>query len=138
MRFRIPNCHDSFEIPDEWWEASDMEGYIPKSAHYRTDQTSSMIVPIAEIEPPRRANGLWFRNRDTVVDLLQGIRYGVALPPIEVWSKGKRSTIYSVRDGFHRFYLSIAVGFTEIPLKINDFDLDEFLANEARDNQCAI
>jgi hypothetical protein len=138
MRFRIPNSHDSFEIPDEWWGASSMEGYIPDSTHYRIAQTGSIIVPITEVEPPRRIDGRWFRDRHTVVKLLQGMRNGVALPPIKVWSKGKRSALYSVKDGFHRFYLSIAVGFTEISLDINDFDLDEFLANEARDNQCAI
>lgn len=101
-------------------------------------KTGSIIVPITEVEPPHRIDGLWFRDRHTVVKLLQSIRNGVALPPIEVWSKGKRSALYTVRDGFHRFYLSIAVGFTEIPLDIDDFDLDEFFANEARGNQCAI
>ena len=109
-------------------------GYTPRTSHYRTDPTYSTIVPFNEVVPPLRdGDTIWFRNRETVVQLLSIMRDDVELPPIEVWSKGKKySGRYVVRDGFHRFYLSVAIGYTEIPVRINDFDFDEFFANEAR------
>ncbi|WP_197338870.1 hypothetical protein [Ralstonia solanacearum] len=103
-------------------------------SHYQTAEMRSTVVSIEDVEPPLRDGGkIWFRDRETVIRLLDGMRNGAELPPIEVWSKGKKnSTHHVVRDGFHRFYLSLAVGFTEIPVVIEDFDLDEFLANEAK------
>lgn len=93
-----------------------------------------MVMPIQDVEPPLRDGGkIWFRDRDTVIQILDGMRSGAELPPIQVWSREKtNSSRYIVRDGLHRFYLSIAVGFTAIPVGIDDFDLNEFFANEAR------
>ena len=59
------------------------------------------------------------------------MRRGEKLDPIEVWSREKSGTSkYCVKNGFHRFYMSIAVGYCKLPIKINDIDLEEFLAKE--------
>lgn len=50
--------HDfEFEVDDEWWRAAGMEGWIPRTRSYQTDQNgqkSVVEVSIAEIEPVRR------------------------------------------------------------------------------------
>lgn len=127
-----------FEIPDEWWEASEMSTYTPTRSHYLS-VSAHAVVSIEEIEPPLRNGGkVWFRDRDTVVQLLKGMRDCDKLPPIQVWSKEKKcSTLHVVRDGFHRFYLSIAIGYSEIPIEVQDFDLNEFLENGGKGQPCA-
>lgn len=121
-----------FEVPDEWWCSAGMSNFVPNAAHYQTELSAcSEIVPFGEIEPPLRDNGFWFRNRESVINVLIKIRSGEKLDPIEVWSRTKtNSKKYIVKDGFHRFYLSIAAGYTKLPVKINDFDLKEFLEKE--------
>jgi hypothetical protein len=129
----IKNNKDAFEVPAEWLCDAGMENFVPSSRHYRVNHARcSKIVPINEIEPPLRDNGKrWFRDREAVVYILQKIRIGEEIEPIEVWSKEKKnSTKYVVRDGFHRFYLSVALGYREIPIKLNDFDMYEFFDKE--------
>ena len=132
MQFVDKTTQLTFEIPDEWWEAGRVS-FTGIGSHYSFDQDdTNQVALIDEIEPPLRDGGLiCFRDRDSVVNLLQGICNGVPLPPIQVWSKGKKHpTRYVVRNGLHRFYLSIAMGHTAIPIQIDDFDFDEFFANE--------
>lgn len=133
MQFRVPRHDLVFDVPDEWWEATTSATGIPMASHYRA-AGDSVVVSIQDVEPPLRDGGkIWFRDRDTVVRLLDGMRSGAELPPIQVWSKEKKnSSHHIVRDGLHRFYLSLAMGFTEIPVVIEDFDLNEFFANEAK------
>lgn len=134
MRFNIPGSTATFDIPDQWWEASGMQGYSPNAVHYRTTPAWPTVIAIRALEPPVRDGGVvWFRDQETVVQILHAMRDGDELPPIMVWSREKTASArYKVRDGLHRFYLSVALGFTRIPIKIEDFDLDEFLENEAR------
>jgi hypothetical protein len=133
MECRIPNGFVSLEVPNDWWVAAGMDSFVPSSDHYpATKSPGSDIVGIEEVEPPSRANGeLWFRNRESVVEVLARIRAGEKQEPIAVWSREKTGTKkYIVRDGFHRFYLSIAVGYCKVPIKVDDFDLNEFLEKE--------
>ena len=116
-----------------WWTIAGMEQFVRNSDSYRTEQSCNYeVVRITEVQPPLRKDGeLWFRNRNSVIEVLTCMRTGVPLEPIEVWSREKtRSTKYIVRDGFHRFYLSVVVGYPRLPIRINDFDLAEFLEKE--------
>ena len=133
MQFRVPRHDLVVDVPEEWWKATTSSIGISMGPHYCA-AGDSIVVPIQDVEPPLRDGGkIWFRNRDSVVQILDGMRSGEELPPIQVWSREKtNSSRYIVRDGLHRFYLSIAVGFTAIPVVIDDFDLNEFLANEAK------
>ncbi len=61
MRFNLPADAGSFEIPDDWWRFAEMErfqpspgGYYPYRARPENDVD---VVPIADIEPPRRSPG---------------------------------------------------------------------------------
>ena len=132
MKFKVPEHELTFEIPDDWWESANLAGYSSKSSHYNTDLTYIEIVAIKDITPPLRDGGLvWFRDRETVVRLLYEIKNNKAIEPIEVWNKEKSNLDkYIVYDGFHRFYLSIAMGYTKIPIR-EKFDFDAFFSNEA-------
>lgn len=135
MKIILPNSIHALELPDEWLRDSAMSSFVPNSRYYAVNLSAcTRVVPIGQIEPPKRDNGkLWFRNRDSVIALLTRMRDGNEIDPIEVWSKEKKtSPLFIVRDGFHRFYLSAALGYSEIPIKINDFDMYEFFAQEQR------
>ncbi len=109
-----------------------MENFVPSSDHYTTKQSScSEIVAVEEVEPPLREKG--FRNRQSVIEVLTQMRTGEELDPIEVLSREKtRTEKYRVKNGFHRFYLSIAIGYPKLPIMVNDFDLAEFLEKERK------
>jgi len=132
MRYVIPGTKTEFEIPDEWLRSAGMEHFVPNAEHYYTDlRACSDVVLLEEIEPPLRTGEFWFRNRESVVEVFNKMRAGENLEPIEVWSRHKKNSAkLIVRDGFHRFYLSIAAGYQRIPVRINDFDIKEFLERE--------
>lgn len=141
MKFTVPDSIDSFEIPDEWWQAGNIGKQHLMSTHFEVEISPEIFnIPISSLIPPKRDNGMaMFPDGDRVINLLNGMRNGDSIPPIMLWSKKKmNSESYMIRDGMHRFYLSIALGFTEIPALIDDNDNDEFLAKEAADNEIYI
>jgi hypothetical protein len=129
LEYVVPGTEMRFEVPYEWWKCAGMIGLNVGAEHYHTDlSVCSEIVFIEDVEPPKRYNGFWFRNRDSVIEVLCKMRSGEILEPIEVYSKSKTNTNkFTVKDGFHRFYLSVAVGYKKIPVKVNDFEMKEFL-----------
>jgi hypothetical protein len=128
VKFEVPQKNLIFDIPDDWWESAGMVGYATKLSHYSTDPKYEIVV-IEDIEPPVRDIGL--RNEETVIKMLRGMRNNEEFPPIEVNKEKNPSGKYIVYDGYHRFYLSIAMGYTKIPIK-EKFDLKAFF--EAEDN----
>lgn len=135
MNCRVPNSSVEFEVPDDCWTSAGMENFVPSSDHYTTKQSSySEIVAVEDVEPPFRENRqLWFRGRESVIAVLTMMRTGEELDPIEVWSREKtRTEKYRVKHGFHRFYLSIAIGYPKLPIKVTEFVLAEFLEKERK------
>ena len=132
MKWKVPNSEVEFEVPDDWWTSAGMENFVPSSDYYPTKKSScSEIVAVEEVDPPLREKG--FRNRESVVEVLIKMRTGEELEPIEVRSREKTGTEkYRVKNGFHRLYLSIAIGYPKLPIKVNDFDLVEFLEKERK------
>ena len=60
MQFRTP-AGMSFEIPDEWWACADMNKFSKGENQSYSCWPGSQkvdIVPLAEIEPPQRGNGI--------------------------------------------------------------------------------
>ncbi len=137
MKFIVPHTEYEFSIPDEWWIESGMNNFSQKEDHYISGSNNKVkIISIEEIKPPLRTNNaFWFRNKESIVPVLKSIANREALDPITVWSKEKTKTDrYIVKDGFHKFYASVAAGFSKIPININDFDLKEFIKNERNQN----
>ena len=87
-----------------------------------------MLVPLQTILPPPRFPTTpkdWHGfERTRLVSLLKGIATGAEIEPVpllelpqdDVWRMPYR---YRVRDGFHRFYASIATGFECLPAEIS-------------------
>jgi hypothetical protein len=129
MRFPMPNYPCEFEIPNEWWAEAGMVGFSPSnSASADRSSTAAMLVPLQTILPPPRfptAPKDWHGfERARLVSLLKGIATGVEIEPVpllklpqdDVWRMPYR---YRMRDGFHRFYVSIAAGFECLPAVIS-------------------
>lgn len=118
MDFFAPNGR-RFDIPDEWWIEAGMQDWNRNGRnHYLpTKGTDYELIDIRKIELPYRSEGTPLLGRERLVSVLRGFRLiGQRLPP--VWVSGPWpdcSVPYKLRDGFHRFYASVAVGFSMVP-----------------------
>lgn len=115
-----------FKIADEWLSETSAVGFMPPTSSYPTKpELSSKIIEIGNIRPPTRSRGKpWFK-KDRMIRIVRGLVDGNALPPIEVHVPPNLiGYSFVVKDGFHRFYGSIALGFSEIPIEeIEYFDI---------------
>src|SRR5215471_14176098 len=122
---RLSHGDFEFDLEDEWWKAAGMKHWKPAGQAYRPNVADVLLVRIADIAPvPRNLSHGVFNNdaetglyaRDRVISILTGFRQQRALPPVEV-QKAADGAMYPYRltHGAHRFYLSIAAGFTHIP-----------------------
>ena len=115
-----------FDLPDEWWAAAGMDGFVTyRTAYRRSAARRSMILRIDEIAVPPRGPGVPDFERERMISVLDTIRCDGPLPPIEV-VKAISDLYYNHRlyHGRHRLAASIAVGFTLVPAVVVR-DLDE-------------
>jgi hypothetical protein len=97
------------------------DGWRAKSASYQCEHYQHLPtfeVELSSIEPPRRSamEGPHF-DVARLRRLAQGIILGSPIPPIEVTPKrADRAYAHRVRNGFHRYYLCMSLGFTKIPV----------------------
>lgn len=115
MRF----CHADFSfcVPDSWWCKAEMEEFEPRTPHYRTDDPNALCISVGEVKPVRRelAYGV-FHNERTVLSIFRGFVENSAIPPVEIVKLPEGSDYpYQLRNGAHRFYCSVAVGFSHVP-----------------------
>jgi hypothetical protein len=91
------------------------------------------VVEIALIDPPVRAATVPnFDKPDpdrpgTVrsASILSALRDGVPLPPVTLFQRAGE-TRYELRDGFHRFYLCAALGYTHVAAVVTDWKPGEY------------
>lgn len=115
MLFVVPRLESQFEIPDDWWEFCGMRSFKPQSAYYPYDPQaeSAEVLSLQEVEPPQRNPGVaLFKKYKLVPVLLAFTSPECALPPIHAV---KTSGGYAVRNGVHRYYASVAVGYSSVP-----------------------
>ena len=124
MRFPYPVFPAEFEIPDDWWREAGMAGFTPAGPSYLSSGQAVPIIQLREIEPPFRypEHPKDFRgfDRSRLVRLLSGFVTGAAIEPVplRVLPETEFSHApfrYRVRDGYHRFYASVAAGYTCLP-----------------------
>ena len=82
MRFSFPRFPAEFEIPDEWWSKSGMDGFTPSNRGYRSTATAT-LVPLRDIEPPFRSlecplDFCGF-DRERLISVLKGIATGAEI-----------------------------------------------------------
>jgi ParB-like chromosome segregation protein Spo0J len=120
-----------FDLPDEWWEAAGMVGFVTSRTAYRRNAVRrTMILRIDEIAVPQRGAGVPDLERDRMVSVLDAIRHDRTLPPIEVVEAISNLYGHRLYHGRHRLAASIAVGFSLVPAVIVR-DLDEIKSAEA-------
>ena len=129
--------HDlSFEVSDEWWAEAGMPSFVPSSQSYLVDVQkfpNCCYVRIDDVVPVKRQlshvifnddqdTGLTARQR--VINILRGFVNSSMLPPVEIVKLSAPSSHpYKLTHGAHRFYLSLAAGFTHVPA-IEGFSFD--------------
>jgi len=125
MLYRVPHEDIEFEIPDDWWELAGAIGFTPSQkafAAFSDAQWPTTLVPIKDVAAPRRNPGVEGLLKERTVSILRAFVTGAELPPVEV---EPGSLAFRVRDGFHRYYLSIAAGFCMLPVSIRpSFDFN--------------
>ena len=125
MRFLLHYAPVEFEIPDEWWLATRAEGFRLCSQTYRPvpdADSPAIVVPISHVAPPTRDPGVTWFHRDRMIPILRGLIVGDSLLPIEAHVPPAMAEFqYAVRNGFHRFYVSAALGFSHVPLAVLPF-----------------
>jgi hypothetical protein len=121
-KFIVPGSSIEFEIPDDWWQFCDMENFRPATAFYLYSQRDVGVrtVPIAEVRPPERSAGIIGLHKNRLAPILLAFTTGrCAVPavPVRELADGDRYP-YEVLDGYHRYYASIAAGYTRLPVLI--------------------
>lgn len=99
-----------------------MQSFRPLSSAYAA--TANALFPFAKIElsniePIVRGAHIHTFVSERAMAILSAIENGDALPAVLVygWSTGRWE--YKLYDGFHRYYLLIALGFTETWVGVN-------------------
>ena len=93
-------------------------GYAHTGSHLFPVQ----VVPISRIECFARGPGVEGLNRERALAVLEALIRRIPLPPVNVYpcespgADGKRFVLY---HGYHRLHLSLAVGYTHIPVAVN-------------------
>lgn len=127
MHFRHGG-RDYEDLLDEWWNAAGMDAFQPRKGAYDSEpqhrNREVISVAIADVEPLERklSHGLFNDSsesgsaRDRVVSVLVGFRDRARIPPVELDRLETRAPYrYRLRHGAHRFYCSLAAGFTHVP-----------------------
>lgn len=108
-------------------------GHFVRAGSAPASVGEELIVEIALIDPPTRDVGVPnFDKPDPErpgvlrsASILSAMRNGVPLPPVVLFQR-KGELRYELRDGFHRFHLCAALGFTHVPAVVTDWKPGEY------------
>jgi hypothetical protein len=121
-KFIVPGSSIEFEIPDDWWQFCDMESFSPAATFYPYSQrdVGAHTVPIAEVKPPERDAGVIGFHKNRMAPILLAFtsdRCAVPAVPVRELAAGEPYR-YEVLNGYHRYYASVAAGYTRLPVII--------------------
>jgi hypothetical protein len=126
----IVTHHDlQVEVMDEWLTKSEALNFVPCCSSYVVDTQKFVnrnvcIVAIKDVAPVRRAIGIptlksddfhGLSAEDRCISLLKAMVAAKPLPPIELKPTQIGKQEFELKDGTHRLYLSLALGFTHVP-----------------------
>jgi hypothetical protein len=121
MKFITPRGDVPFCIPDDWWAFAEIADFCPLDECYiPVHADDAELIPLADIEPFQRLVGVGGFRKYKIVPVLFGMQSPEpVLPPIQLQHSGKGAAYpYQLHNGFHRYYASIAVGYSRIPALI--------------------
>lgn len=120
MTFKTPTGIE-FQIADDWWQFADMDRFSRdgKRCYPTGTRTGIELVQLSDVEPPSRLAGIEAFKKYKMTSLLMALSSPeCAIPPIEVTRlPAGQPYRYRVTNGFHRYYLSAAVGFPMVPIR---------------------
>ncbi|WP_157475071.1 hypothetical protein [Lysobacter sp. Root494] len=98
---------------------SRLDAFDPLTPSYLCIDASAPIIALADIAAPATRTTI---DRERAMAILAAIRKGDALPPVEIDeppdATGRR---YRLRNGFHRYHLSAALGFSHVPVVLRPY-----------------
>lgn len=113
-----------------------MENFVPSARIYVADHSKAYgrkicEIPIAKFSAVRRNPGIGIFNdcekytaRQRVVRILRGFVSGKEIKPVKfVYEKPGSPYRYKLVAGAHRFYCSVAAGFSHVPA-VEHFDIN--------------
>ena len=117
--------HESiaYEIPNEWLIETGANIYKPTMKAYSAilnDEFPTIIISFSDVFAPIRNPGVKWFVKERMVSILKSLVSDTPLPPIEVHKKVGEEK-YRVKDGFHRFYASAALGFESLPVLVRPY-----------------
>ncbi len=117
------------EFDDTWWAEAEMDGFVPHNRAYRVDRgatngTELFEIQIDEVAPVIRNPGIAYFVKKRALEILNGFRNDEEIPPVEIAFEPPGSKFrYRLLDGCHRFYCSLAAGFSHVPA-VEGFDIN--------------
>ena len=106
-----------FEIYNSWIDFSEIKKFKRKIEYFIPSINEGFeIIKLSDIKPPTRSKGITPFSKCRTVSLLCAITNTKRLPPVII-TKSKK--YYILKDGFHRYHVSIIAGFSCIPAIIN-------------------
>ena len=112
--------HDdvSFDFPVE------LQDFQASGSSYVCNDLEAQKVRISNLASPVRNTGVVPFTINRLEAIVDGFRNGDAIPPIQI-HKHPETEHLVVKDGFHRYYASIAAGFSHIPCReYPNFDIN--------------
>ena len=124
MKIATPLQDHEIDIPDEWWEFCEMNTEYTRVGEFypypQCFENNTEVIDIQDIQPIVRAVGTNGFRKYKMVPVLMAFRDPEGLlPPIEVGAlKNDPKYRYKLENGFHRYYASLAVGYSRISVQV--------------------
>lgn len=110
-------------IPGEWLAQASLVDFVPSGESFRCDEPH-VLIPVTVFLPIFRSAGVVLDangfGRDRMLKILHGVARGEAIPPIyvEMADECEQEQKYRLRDGFHRYYAALWLGFAKVPVEV--------------------
>ena len=120
LHFTLPR-DGKFSIPAAWWTEAGMDAFKRGTdlAYLGRPQLQSKPIPLADIEPVsmelRRHLSCAGFDEKRMVGVLRHIATHQEMWPIEITEIQGNLYRYRLHDGTHRFFASVAAGFSHVP-----------------------
>ena len=112
-------------LPDCWWAETEMADFVPQARAFRPDRRAKGVfeVSLQEVAPLKRKPGVGIFNdneeataRERVLRILRDFRDDAEIWPVHLVKLAPGDAFgYRIGHGSHRFYCSLAAGFSHVP-----------------------
>lgn len=113
-----------YSVPSELFLDAGLRPGCATTPAYRCDHAGAVLIRLVDIRGPQIGPGRRGYDPERLRSVVAAIATGVSLPPVPVFreSSGVPAVLL---DGAHRFAVSIAYGYVEIPCELVARDMAE-------------